>query len=223
MKKILLVEDDQSIINALTLYLKDKGYIVDSAIGQKEAMEKAGQSKYDLALVDITLANGNGFSVCAQIKGKYDIPVIFLTASDDEYSVVMGLDIGADDYISKPFRSRELVSRIKCVLRRGHKEQEQFTYKNISVDTVRAVVKKNGQEIMLSALEYRLLLTFINHQGAVLSRRQLLEMIWDVTGEFINENTLNVYIKRLRDKIESNPANPEILITVRGMGYKMNY
>lgn len=223
MKKILLVEDDQSIINALTLYLKDEGYIVDSAIGQKEAMKKAGQSKYDLALVDITLANGNGFSVCAQIKGEYDIPVIFLTASDDEYSVVMGLDIGADDYISKPFRSRELVSRIKCVLRRGHKEQEQFTYKNISVDTVRAVVKKNGQEIMLSALEYRLLLTFINHQGAVLSRRQLLEMIWDVTGEFINENTLNVYIKRLRDKIENNPANPEILITVRGMGYKMNY
>lgn len=223
MKKILLVEDDQSIINALTLYLKDEGYIVDSAIGQKEAMKKAGQSKYDLALVDITLANGNGFSVCAQIKRKYDIPVIFLTASDDEYSVVMGLDIGADDYISKPFRSRELVSRIKCVLRRGHKEQEQFTYRNISVNTVRAVVKKNGQEIMLSALEYRLLLTFINHQGAVLSRRQLLEMIWDVTGEFINENTLNVYIKRLRDKIENNPANPEILITVRGMGYKMNY
>ncbi|MBP3702524.1 MAG: response regulator transcription factor, partial [Lachnospiraceae bacterium] len=154
-------------------------------------------------------------------KQNTDIPVIFLTASGDEYSVVSGLDMGADDYISKPFRPRELVSRINSVLRRTGKVQSVLSAKDISIDTTKAIVKKAGKEVYLSALEYRLLLVLFHNKGILMTREKLLEEIWDVAGEFVNDNTLTVYIKRLREKIENDPAKPEIILTVRGLGYKV--
>ena len=148
-----------------------------------------------------------------------DTPVIFLTASGDECSVVTGLDMGADDYISKPFRPRELVSRIGACLRRNGKKQVLLEAGNVTVDTMKAVVKKDGEEIFLSVLEYRLLLILFQNKGMVLTRDKLLEAIWDMAGEFVEDNTLTVYMKRLREKIEDNPAKPEIIKTIRGMGY----
>ena len=221
MSKLLLVEDDQSIVSSLSDYLGNEGFKIVSASGQKEAIEKLDNDQYDIALVDIQLSNGNGFSVCSAIKERGTMPVIFLTASDDEYSVVAGLDMGADDYISKPFRPRELLSRINSVLRRTKNTQNIISYHDLVVDTNQATVVKNGTEILLSAMEYKLLLVFLRNKGIVLSRRRLLELLWDTTGEFINDNTLTVYMKRLRDKIETNPQEPEIIITVRGLGYKV--
>lgn len=171
--------------------------------------------------MDVSLNEGNGFSLCSAIKKERQLPVIFLTASGDEFSVVTGLDLGADDYIAKPFRPRELVSRINSVLRRCGKSQKLFDIDDIRVDLDKGVVFKNGQDLYLSALEYRLLLAFINSEGRLLTRSRLLEEIWDVAGDFVNDNTLTVYIKRLRDKIEDNPAQPKIIVTVRGMGYKL--
>ena len=147
--------------------------------------------------------------------------MIFLTATDDEASVVMGLEMGADDYIIKPFRPMEMISRIKSVLRRTGRAQAVFEIGNLRVDSVRGTVHKNGKEVYLSALEYRLLLVFLNNRGVVLSRSKLLESIWDIAGEFVNDNTLTVYIKRLRDKIEDDPQNAQIIRTVRGIGYKV--
>ena len=221
MSKLLLVEDDQSIVSYLSDYLGNEGFKIESASGQKEAIEKLDSDQYDIALVDIQLSNGNGFSVCSAIKERGTMPVIFLTASDDEYSVVAGLDMGADDYISKPFRPRELLSRINSVLRRTKNTQNIISYHDLVVDTNQATVSKNGKEILLSAMEYKLLLVFLRNKGIVISRRRLLELLWDTTGEFINDNTLTVYMKRLRDKIETNPQEPEIIITVRGLGYKV--
>ena len=221
MSKLLLVEDDQSIVSSLSDYLGNEGFKIENAPGQKEAIEKLDIDQYDIALVDIQLSNGNGFSVCSAIKERGTMPVIFLTASDDEYSVVAGLDMGADDYISKPFRPRELLSRINSVLRRTKNTQNIISYLDLVVDTNQATVSKNGKEILLSAMEYKLLLVFLRNKGIVLSRRRLLELLWDTTGEFINDNTLTVYMKRLRDKIETNPQEPEIIITVRGLGYKV--
>ena len=210
MSKLLLVEDDQSIVSSLSDYLGNEGFKIENAPGQKEAKEKMDSDQ-----------NGNGFSVCSAIKERGTMPVIFLTASDDEYSVVAGLDMGADDYISKPFRPRELLSRINSVLRRTKNTQNIISYLDLVVDTNQATVSKNGKEILLSAMEYKLLLVFLRNKGIVLSRRRLLELLWDTTGEFINDNTLTVYMKRLRDKIETNPQEPEIIITVRGLGYKV--
>jgi DNA-binding response OmpR family regulator len=147
--------------------------------------------------------------------------VIFLTATDDEMSVVTGLDMGGDDYIIKPFRPMEIVSRMKSVLRRTGRDQSMIAIGSLQVDSVKGIVRKNGAEVYLSALEYRLLLTFLNNRGVVLSRSKLLQSIWDVAGEFVNDNTLTVYIKRLRDKIEDDPQNPTIIRTVRGIGYKV--
>ncbi len=219
-RKILLIEDDPDVVLTLTDYLTAEGYQLDSASGQKMALDKLQDEHFDLVLLDISLSDGNGFAVCSAIKQQGNIPVIFLTAMDDEYSVVTGLDMGGDDYISKPFRPRELLSRINSVLRRTGNQQKILCCGDIKVDMEKALVLKDGQEVCLSALEYRLLLVFLQNQGIVLSRRRLLELIWDVTGEFINDNTLTVYIKRLRDKIETNPQKPEILRTVRGLGYK---
>lgn len=220
MTKILLVEDDKSIVTNLSRYLRDESFQVDSVSGQSEALERLESCQYDLLLLDISLSDGNGFAVCAAAKSISDIPVIFLTASGDEYSVVAGLDMGADDYISKPFRPRELLSRIRTVLRRSGKAQLALELDGLRVDTERGVVTKHESEIILSALEYRLLLVFFNHKGAVLTRAKLLEEIWDIAGEFVNDNTLTVYIKRLRDKIEDDPQNPVYIKTVRGLGYR---
>lgn len=219
--KLLLVEDDIGIVENLTAFLKEEGFSIETVSGQKDAIACLEEKKYDLILLDVSLADGNGFAVCAAAKSMTDMPVIFLTASGDEYSVVTGLDMGADDYIAKPFRPRELVSRIKSVLRRCGKTNAVFEIGNLSVDTVKGIVSKNGKEIFLSALEYRLLLVFLNHKGEVLSRNRLLEEIWDIAGEFVNDNTLTVYIKRLREKIEENPQEPVFIKTVRGLGYKL--
>lgn len=219
--KLLLVEDDQGIVENLTAFLKEEDFEVEAVNGQKDAIQCLEEKKYDLMLLDVSLADGNGFAVCAAAKAITDIPVIFLTASGDEYSVVTGLDMGADDYIAKPFRPRELVSRMKSVLRRCGKTNAVFEIGKLSVDTVKGTVLKAGEEVFLSALEYRLLLMFVNHRGEVLSRNRLLEEIWDIAGEFVNDNTLTVYIKRLREKIEDDPQKPIYIKTIRGIGYRL--
>lgn len=220
MDKLLLVEDDATLIRMLSTFLAGEGFQILTAPGQSGAIRALETDGVDLALVDISLADGNGFAVCARAK-ELGVPVIFLTASGDEYSVVTGLDMGADDYIAKPFRPRELVSRIRSVLRRTGKRQSTISICGLCVDTDKGVATRNGQDLYLSALEYRLLLLFVNNRGQIISRNRLLEEIWDCAGDFVNDNTLTVYIKRLRDKIEENPAEPEIIKTVRGLGYRM--
>lgn len=219
---ILLVEDDREIIKNLTEFLNNEGFNVESVTGQKDALSYVDEhmQNIDIVLLDVSLEDGNGFAVCTAIKQNTDISVIFLTASGDEYSVVMGLDMGADDYIGKPFRPRELVSRIKSVLRRSGRISNVIELADIKIDTTGGKVIKSGEEIFLSALEYRLLLIFAANKGVVLSRNKLLEEIWDASGEFVNDNTLTVYIKRLREKIENDAQKPEIIKTVRGMGYR---
>ncbi|MBQ7810526.1 MAG: response regulator transcription factor, partial [Clostridia bacterium] len=197
------------------------GYIVNNVSGQTDALNFLAEESVDLVLMDVSLAEGNGFAACKAIKAEYDIPVIFLTASGDEFSTVTGFDLGADDYIPKPFRPRELVSRIKNILRRTGNTGKTVKLGDVVVDTEKGIALKNNQELFLSALEYRLLLFFINNRGILLTRNQLLEAIWDVAGDYVNDNTLTVYIKRLREKIEDDPANPKIILTVRGSGYKV--
>lgn len=221
MYHILLVEDDKQIIDNLTEFLKSEGFLITSVMGQQDAIESIQNNTYDLLLLDISLPDGNGFIVCKAAKEEKDIPVIFLTASGDEYSVVTGLDMGAEDYIAKPFRPRELVSRIRSVLRRRGKVSSLLETGDVKIDVVKGVVLKKEKELFLTALEYRLLLVFMNNKGVVLSRNKLLEEIWDIAGDFVNDNTLTVYIKRLRDKIEDNPQNPTIIKTVRGLGYRV--
>lgn len=220
MERILLVEDDAMIIESLTAFLRQEGFCVENAPGQREAEERLLQEGFDLVLLDISLQDGNGFSLCRKIREEYRAPVIFLTASGDEYSVVTGLDLGAEDYIRKPFRPRELVSRIRAVLRRTGKSRLVFDFYGVRVDADKASVSRNGEEIVLSALEYRLLLIFCQNKGNVVTRDKLLSELWDVAGDFVNDNTLTVYIKRLREKIEDDPAKPERIKTVRGIGYR---
>ena len=220
MARILLVEDDDGIVHMLSAFLQAEGFSVSPAGRQQAAFDAMAANPFDLALVDISLPDGNGFSVCAAAKAR-DIPVIFLTASDDEYSVITGLDMGADDYISKPFRPRELLSRIKSVLRRFGTGQRVIQIGSLIVDTEKGTARKNDQDLFLSALEYRLLLVFLMNRGTVLTRGKLLGEIWDVAGDFVNDNTLTVYIKRLREKIEDDPQHPQIIKTVRGMGYRV--
>lgn len=220
MDKILLVEDDPAIIRNLGQYLTHEQFSVRYAAGQTDAIRIMQRHTPDLALVDISLADGNGFAVCTHAK-SLGIPVIFLTASSDEYSVVTGLDMGADDYISKPFRPRELVSRIRSVLRRTRKKQNTVCLGDLIVDLDKATVSRGENSLFLSALEYKLLLVFINHRGQIISRERLLEEIWDCSGDFVSDNTLTVYIKRLRDKIEPDPQNPVHIQTIRGLGYKL--
>ena len=223
MTHVLLVDDDTSIVSNLRTFLNQEGFQVTSANNQKETIDllDSGQYHFDLALLDVSLPDGSGFSLCSAIKANSDIPVIFLTASDDEYSVVAGLDLGADDYIPKPFRPRELISRMNSVLRRYHRGSQPLEYHELKADTVRGLVYKNNVELTLSALEYRLLLLFLSNQGIVLTRSRLLDELWDMAGEFVNDNTLTVYIKRLREKIEADPAHPEYIKTIRGLGHKL--
>ena len=221
MTKILLVEDDKTIVASLTEFLNNEGYMVRSVSGQAAAMNLLEQESADLVLMDVALAEGNGFSACRAIKAEYSIPVIFLTASGDEFSTVTGFDLGADDYIAKPFRPRELASRIKNVLRLTGNTGKLVKLGDVVVDTEKGTAMKRNKDLFLSALEYRLLLVFINNRGILLTRTQLLESIWDIAGDFVNDNTLTVYIKRLREKIEDDPADPKIILTVRGLGYKV--
>lgn len=224
MVKMLVVEDDKSIAAGLAYALGGEGYEVTVCSNKQEALEATREKVFALYLLDLTLPDGSGYDICRAVKARGDVPVIFLTACDDEVNVVMGLDMGADDYMTKPFRIRELLSRIKSVLRRYHVIEDSagwYQVEGIRVDTKVAKVYKDGEEVLLTALEYRLLLTFLNHQGQVLSRRQLLDGIWDVAGNFVNDNTLTVYIKRLREKLEQDSQNPLIIQTVRGLGYRM--
>ena len=221
MTKILLVEDDGQIAAYLGELLRAEGFDTQIACSKKEAGECLLAQAFDLVLLDVSLPDGNGFSICAEIKREYEIPVIFLTASGDEYSVVAGLDMGADDYIAKPFRPRELISRIRSVLRRCKKEQRILSCGDLKVNVSSATVTKGEKELFLSALEYRLLLLLLQNKGQILTRNQLLEEIWDASGEYVNDNTLSVYMKRLREKIEENPQSPRLLHTIRGIGYRM--
>ncbi len=219
MAVILLVEDDASIFRTLGEYLQSEGFSVlhaDTEDGAKALLDRAP----DLLLLDIALQEGSGFGVCAAAKER-GLPVIFLTASGDENSVVQGLDMGADDYIAKPFRPRELISRIRSVLRRAG-ASPLVTLGSVTVDTEKGTVKKNDEPVPLSALENRLLTVFLNNRGKLLSRAKLLEDVWDIAGDFVNDNTLTVYIKRLREKLEDDPANPVLIKTVRGIGYRVD-
>lgn len=222
--RLLLVEDDKTIALGLEYSLQQEEFEVTCCYDVASAMEAMTNIEFDIALLDISLPDGNGFDICKRLKETQDTPVIFLTARDDEGSVVLGLDIGADDYITKPFRIRELQSRIRSMLRRAGKKSEGehiLRYGNVSVNLTEGKVQKNDRDVFLTALEYRLLLTLVNNEGKILTRNQLLESIWDVSGEFVNDNTLTVYIKRLREKIEEDPQNPTIIKTIRGLGYRI--
>lgn len=218
---IFLLEDDDAIAMGLSYSLENEGYTVTVAKSVSQALEIINQKNFSMYLLDLTLPDGSGYSVCKRIKEIGDFPVIFLTAYDDEVNVVMGFELGADDYITKPFRLKELLVRIKSVFRRYNNDSTdgKIKVKDLVVNTNEAKVYKNGNEIVLTAMEYRLLLILLNNRGCVLSRTQLLENIWDVAGDFVEDNTLTVYIKRLRDKIEENPTEPEYIKTIRGLGY----
>ena len=217
MKNILLVEDNDTIIMGLKYSLEQDNFKVISAQNVSEFNGKIDKNDIDLVLLDVSLPDGNGFEICKKIKSKKDIPVIFLTAQDEETSVVLGLDLGADDYIVKPFRTRELISRINSVLRRyGHNESNLIQYKNIKIDTSSAKVYKDNEEIIFTSLEYKILLMLFSNQNKLISR-ELLEKIWDIAGNFVNDNTLTVYIKRIREKL----GDETIIKTVRGLGYRI--
>ncbi|MFC4389092.1 response regulator transcription factor [Gracilibacillus marinus] len=224
--KLLLVEDDRTIASGLDSSLKQEAFETVVCHDATTAMELIDQQldSIDMCLFDLQLPDGSGYDLCAYVKKQKDIPIIFLTAYDDEVNVVMGLDMGADDYITKPFRLRELISRIKSVLRRYHRpiqSQNLLTIGDVHIHPIQGKVYKNGKEVLLTTLEYRLLLIFANHIGQVLTRAQLLDRIWDMAGDFVNDNTLTVYIKRLREKLEDDPQRPTLIKTVRGMGYKV--
>lgn len=221
MVSVLLVEDDKAIVDSLTEFLMKEDYKITAVPGQRKAQEVLRTERFDLVLLDISLKDGNGYSLCSEIKSEYDIPVIFLTASGDEASVVAGFDLGADDYIAKPFRPRELVSRIKNALRKYQHDNGRIVIGDLLIDTDSGRVSKGEKEIVLSALEFRILQIFVENRGRILSREALLEDVWDIAGNFVNDNTLSVYIKRLREKIEDDPQNPKIIMTVRGLGYRM--
>lgn len=222
MSRILLIEDDRGIVTSLSEFLRSEGFSVENADGQSAALDLLGRKNFDLVLLDVALRDGDGFAVCRAIKSSRQLPVIFLTASGDESSIVAGFDLGADDYIAKPFKPRELVSRIKNALRRYGGEKNLLRAGAIALDPDSGTVTKNDAELSLSALEYRILLLLLSNRGRLLSRERILEEIWDVAGDFVNDNTLTVYIKRIREKIEDDPAQPQIIKTMRGLGYRVD-
>ena len=224
--KILLVEDDRTIASGLDYSLQQERYSTVICYDTKTAKQVLTEQLHeiDLCLFDLSLPDGSGYDLCRFVKSKRDVPVIFLTAFDNEVNVVMGLDMGADDYITKPFRIRELLSRINSVLRRYNKTAQTnpvIEIEGTTVNVLEGKVYKRGDEVILTALEYRLLLHLVKHKGQILSRHQLLEQIWDIAGDFVNDNTLTVYIKRLREKLEDDPGQPKLIKTIRGLGYKV--
>jgi len=225
MLSILFVEDDDTIAMGVEYALKQDGFQISLAPRLEEARDLLKRQSFDLVLLDLGLPDGSGFALCKEIRAGGDTPIIILSARDEEASVVLGLDLGADDYITKPFRLRELISRMKAVLRRPARRgveagDRTLTCGDVTVFTQQAKAYKNGHEVLLTALEYRLLLTLILNQGRVLTRSQILGSIWDVDEDFVNDNTLTVYIKRLREKLEDDPQNPVLIKTVRGLGYQ---
>ena len=225
MINILMIEDDSTIAFGVKYALEQEGFYIDICNDLESGRNSLNEKTFDIILLDVMLPDGNGYDFCKEIRKSKNIPIIFLTACDEEINIVMGLDIGGDDYMTKPFRVRELISRIKAVVRRNKGEdkgKKVLRYGDLSVHTLEARVFKGGEEIFLTSAEYKLMLILIQNENIVLSRNQILEKLWDVTYDFINDNTLTVYIKRLREKIEIDASNPKHIITIRGMGYKWN-
>ncbi|QNO15289.1 response regulator transcription factor [Alkalicella caledoniensis] len=222
MKKILLVEDDLTLSQGIEFTLLKEGFHVHVANTLKAADHIYINQEVDLILLDVMLPDGSGYDLCKRIREKSQVPIVFLTACDDEVNVVLGLDIGGDDYITKPFRVKELVSRIKAILRRGSPVEVNSTLQSgeITLDPLQGKVWKSGREILLSPMEWKLMKVFIQNTGQLLTRNTILEKLWDVSGEFVDDNTLSVYIRRLREKIEDKPSEPKFIETVRGMGYR---
>lgn len=218
MNTILLVEDNESIILGLTYLLKEEQFEIKSAKSKIEALRLLDNNVFDLVLLDISLPDGSGFDLCEYIKAKTDIPVLFLTAKDEEKDIVKGLDMGADDYIIKPFRNRELVSRIRNILRRNNKENGCLICGNIKIDTNSGKVFNENKEIELTKLEYKILVNLFSNIGKLVTREKILNDIWDIAGNFVEDNTLTVYIKRIREKIGDKDG--QIIKTVRGLGYR---
>lgn len=219
MMKIMLVEDNETIILGLEYLLSREGYQVVTAKDRKQALAGLEQGGLDLVVLDIALPDGSGFDVCREVREQGHTPVIFLTAMDEEKYVVKGLDMGADDYIVKPFRNRELVSRIKSVLRRNGKGSTVLRCGEISLDTETGLVRKGDKNIVLTKLEYKILSVMMQYPGRLFTRDEILANIWDISGSFVNDNTLSVTMKRIREKIEDTDGS--IIRTVRGMGYRL--
>ena len=223
MIQILIIEDDGHIGEGLQFLLESEGYCAELAMSVSEGREKLEKGKTQLLILDVNLPDGSGFEFFQKIQSK-KIPVIFLTALDEEKNIVKGFNLGADEYITKPFRPRELVSGVKNVIRLTGIEdsrKQELIIGNVSIHLEEKVAYKNGKQLELTALEYKVLLLFFENRGRILTRNQILSHIWDDSGNFVNDNTLTVYIKRLREKIEDNPYEPDIIKTVRGMGYKI--
>lgn len=221
--KVFIVEDDPIIVEGLTIALSQEGYDVASFGNVTDAIKEIkSEAHYDVCLLDVNLPDGDGFQVCKAIRSRSEVPVIFLTACDDEIHTVLAFEQGADDYIAKPFRIRELIARIKAILRRTRSNQgkEVINVGGNTVDIMSGKVFRNGEEIFLSAVEYRLLLTFVKSRGQLLTRQQILTAMWDSAGDFVNDNTLTVYVRRLRKKLE-DPGDKPVIVTVRGVGYRM--
>lgn len=222
---LLLVEDDKTILDGLKFCLTKENFDIKTAPNGREALKELDNNKIDLLILDINLPDINGIELYKKIKNTKDIPTIFLTANDLETTVVEALDTGADDYITKPFKTRELISRINSVLRRVYKKESsnKLEIKNIKINLNEATVYKDNEKIFLTALEYKILLILFMHPGRVFTRESILAEIWDTEEEYVNDNTLTVYIKRIREKLEDDPTNPKIIMTVRGLGYKVDY
>lgn len=217
--KILLVEDNESIILGLEYLLQQEGYRVQTARNVREAAAAVRENAPDLILLDIALPDGNGFEFCREVKRKWNFPVIFLTAREEEADVVKGLDLGADDYIIKPFRNRELISRIKSVLRRNGKGNSLLKCRDIVLDLESGKASKGGEELNLTRLEYRILSTMLAYPDKLFTREEILADIWDISGNYVNDNTLSVTMKRIREKLGDTEG--EIIKTVRGIGYRI--
>lgn len=225
MSKILLLEDDLSLINGLSFAFRKQGFELVVARTLKEANELWGEGKYDLLVLDVSLPDGTGFGFCEKVRQVSKVPIIFLTASDEEMNIIMGLDIGGDDYITKPFKLGVLVSRINALLRRANDfnaTDTELQSNGIKVLLLQGQVFKNEKLIDLTAAEYKLLCLFMRNPNMVLTKAQILDKLWDCDGNYIDSSTLTVYMRRLRMKIEDNPSEPKMLLTVRGMGYKWN-
>ncbi len=216
--KILLVEDNDIIAKGLKYFLEQESYQVDVAKNMLDSEEFLNNQVYDLAILDIMLPDGNGFDLCKYIKDEKDTPVIFLTAKDEEKDVVLGFNVGADDYVIKPFRNRELLSRIQNVLRRYNKDKNELICKNIRVNLDENRVYVCGQEVTFTALEYRILTLLLSNANKTMTREKILDKIWDVAGNYVNDNTLTVYIKRVRTKL----GKEDVIKTVKGIGYRVD-
>jgi len=225
MKRILLVEDDLSLINGLSFAVKKQGYLLDVAHTRNETDRLWGNGKYDLVILDVSLPDGSGFDICRRIRQTSNVPIMFLTAMDEETDIIMGLDIGGDDYITKPFKLAVFMSRINALLRRSdnfNQPDTELSSNGIRVELLKGDVYKNNEQVELTANEYKLLFLFMENPDKVLSPEQILSHLWDCDGNYIDNNSLTVYIRRLRTKIEDVPGDPKRILTVRRMGYKWN-